>query len=101
MELLLAFIYLDVRTNDFITSAISFDLSISMRSGSSKFTWSIKNSPTDLQNHAIRPQIDPINIKHAHIVFDIPDIYGAHFFFQGVAFPGFPLRSRARQRIRQ
>jgi hypothetical protein len=30
----------------------------------------------------------------------IPDISGAHVFLQGFAFPGFLMRSRARQRIR-
>jgi hypothetical protein len=33
-------------------------------------------------------------------VFDIPDISGVHVFLQGSAFPGFLVRSRARQRIR-
>jgi hypothetical protein len=34
------------------------------------------------------------------ICFDIPDISGTHVFLQGFAFPGFIVRSRARQQIR-
>jgi hypothetical protein len=93
-------------TSNFLTWAIFVEFWLSTCSGTRNSYSQSENTPPDLQNDPITPQINPRTTPDRPHLLNTCSIcwYSEHFWIpfvlQGCALPGFLVRSRARQRIR-